>query len=119
MKITRNTYIFLFVLLSLIYFFIYKNNDMSNEIFSNKIDLENNNKYENDNNNYENKMDEIISHPLNTNLLYNEVDMIKYSQNMPMHKFTGMFTDTNTYPNLKLPSVFNHDREINKINAII
>ncbi len=95
---------------------MYKNNDMSNEIFSNKNYLENN-EYENDN--YKNKMNEIISHPLNSNLLYNEVDMIKYSQNMPMHQFTGMFTDTNTYPNLKLPSVINYDTEINKINTIM
>lgn len=112
MKITRNTYIFLFVLLSLIYFYMYKNNNMINETFTNNFDLENHKYNEKE---FQDTMEEIISHPLNTNLLYNEIDMIKYSQNMPMHHFTGMFTDTNANTNIKLPSVVNHDTEINTI----
>lgn len=96
MQITRNTYIFTLILLCLTYFYMFSKH--SNELvenFQNELNPKNYDVIENDK--FTDKMDQIIEFPMNKDLLYNEIDMIKWSQNMPMHEFTGYFTDVNSY----------------------
>ena len=96
MQITRNTYIFTLILLCLTYFYMFsKHSNEFVENFQNELNPKNYDVIENDK--FTDKMDQIIEFPMNKDLLYNEIDMIKWSQNMPMHEFTGYFTDVNSY----------------------
>lgn len=89
MKLTRNTYIALFLILCGIYYYINNYNFMENFVVE-EIKIVEHPYLRTDYNNLEEENESKI----HKNLLFNKVDNIKCQHNQPTSRTTGMFTET-------------------------
>tara|TARA_B110000444_G_C18729918_1_gene542815 strand:+ start:801 stop:1073 length:273 start_codon:yes stop_codon:yes gene_type:complete len=90
MKLSRNTYIALFLILCVIYYYVNKYNFVEN-FHVEEINVSNHPHLRTDYNN----LQEVNESTIHKNLLYNKNDIIKNEYNQPTSRTTGMFTKIN------------------------